>query len=44
MVQPNMDNTEKFAKYHTQDEDKQIKTATQYVMDTTIHKRKHKQR
>jgi len=29
---------EKLATYGTQDEDKQNKNTTQYVLDTTIHK------
>ena len=29
---------EKLAKYGTQDEDKQNKNTTQYVLDTTMHK------
>jgi hypothetical protein len=33
-----MDNPEKRATYRTQDEDKQNKNTTQYVLDTTIHK------
>jgi hypothetical protein len=33
-----MDNPEKRATYSTQDEDKQNKNTTQYVLDTTIHK------
>ena len=33
-----MDNTEKLATQDTQDEEKQNKNTTQYVMDTTIHK------
>jgi len=33
-----MDNPEKLATLGTQDEDKQIKNKTQYVLDTTMHK------
>ena len=33
-----MDNPEKLAIQGTQDEDKQIKNTTQYVLDTTIPK------
>jgi hypothetical protein len=33
-----MDNPEKLATYGTQDEDKQSKNTTQYVLDTDIHK------
>jgi hypothetical protein len=33
-----MDNLEKLATSGTQDEEKQNKNTTQYVMDTTIHK------
>ena len=33
-----MDNSEKLAKLDTQDEDKQNKNTTQYVLDTTIRK------
>jgi hypothetical protein len=33
-----MDNPEKLATWGTQDEDKQNKNTTQYVMDTTICK------
>jgi hypothetical protein len=33
-----MDNPEKLATYGTQGEEKQSKTTTQYVLDTTIHK------
>jgi hypothetical protein len=33
-----MDNPEKLATSGTQDEEKQNKNTTQYVMDTTIHK------
>ena len=33
-----MDNTEKLATYGTQDEEKQNKNTTQYVLDTTIKK------
>jgi hypothetical protein len=32
------DNLEKQATYSTQDEDKQNKNTTQYVLDTTIYK------
>ena len=34
--QSNMDNTEKLATQDTQDEEKQNKNKTQYVLDTTI--------
>jgi hypothetical protein len=34
-----MDNPEKLAIYGTQDEEKQSKNTTQYVLDTTISKR-----
>jgi hypothetical protein len=34
-----MDNPEKLATYGTQDEEKQNKNATQYVVDTTICKK-----
>jgi hypothetical protein len=37
-----MDNLEKLATFGTQDEDKQNKTTTQYVLDTTMRKNKHK--
>ena len=33
-----MDNPEKLATYGTQDEEKQDKNTTQYVLDTTIQK------
>jgi hypothetical protein len=33
-----MDNLEKLATLGTQDEDKQNKNTTQYMLDTTIHK------
>jgi hypothetical protein len=33
-----MDNPEKLAAYGTQDDDKQNKNITQYVLDTTIRK------
>jgi len=33
-----MDNPEKLATYGTEDEEKQNKNTTQYVLDTTIHK------
>jgi len=33
-----MDNPDKLATYGTQDEDKQTKNTTQYVLETTIHK------
>ena len=33
-----MDNSEKLAKHDTQDEDKQNKNTTQYVLDTNIRK------
>ena len=36
--QSTMDNPEKLATWGTQDEDKQNKNTTQYVMDTTICK------
>jgi len=36
-----MDNPEKLATYGTQDEDKQSKNATQYVLDTTMRKQTH---
>jgi hypothetical protein len=36
--QSKMDNPEKLATSGTQDEEKQNKNTTQYVMDTTIHK------
>ena len=36
--QSKMDNPEKLATYGTQDEDKQSKNTTQYVLDTDIHK------
>ena len=38
-----MDNPEKLAIQGTQDEDKQNKNTTQYVLDTIIHN-KHKKR
>ena len=34
-----MDNIEKMATYATQDEEKQNKNTTQYVLDTTIRNR-----
>ena len=37
-----MDNPEKLATQGTQDEDKQSKNTTQYVLDTTIHKQTQK--
>jgi len=37
-----MDNPEKLGIYGTQDEDKQNKNTTQYVMDTNIRKQKQK--
>jgi len=33
-----MDNSEKLATYVTQDEEKQNKNTTQYVLDTTMRK------
>jgi len=36
-----MDNLEKLAIYGTQDEDKQNKNTTQYVLDTTMRKQTH---
>jgi hypothetical protein len=33
-----MENPEKLATFGTQDEEKQNKNTTQYVLDTTIHK------
>jgi hypothetical protein len=39
-----MDNPEKLAAYGTQDEDKQNKNTTQYVLDTTIHLQTHKRK
>ena len=36
-----MDNPEKLATYGTQDEEKQNKNTTHYVLDTTIRKLKH---
>jgi hypothetical protein len=33
-----MDNPEKLATYGTQDEEKQNKNTTQYVLDITVHK------
>jgi hypothetical protein len=33
-----MDNPEKLATYGSQDEEKQSKNTTQYVLDTTMHK------
>ena len=36
--QSKMDNPEKLARQGTQDEDKQIKNTTQYVLDTTMRK------
>ena len=33
-----MDNPEKLTSYGTQEEDKQDKNTTQYVLDTTKHK------
>jgi len=33
-----MDNPEKLAPYGTQDQEKQSKNTTQYVLDTTMHK------
>ena len=37
-----MDNPEKLATQGTQDEEKQNKNTTQYVLDTTIDTNKHK--
>jgi hypothetical protein len=34
-----MDKPEKLSTYGTQDEEKQNKNATQYALDTTIHKK-----
>jgi hypothetical protein len=34
-----MDNPEKLATEGTQDEEKQSKNTTQYVLDTTIHRK-----
>jgi len=36
-----MDNSEKLTTLNTQDEDKQNKNTTQYVLDTTIRKQKN---
>jgi hypothetical protein len=36
------DNAEKLATYGTQDEEKQSKNTTQYVLDTTMSKQKHR--
>ena len=36
-----MNNPEKLATYGTQDEEKQNKNTTQYVLDTTIGKQTH---
>ena len=36
--QSNMDNSEKLALWGTQDEEKQDKNTTQYVLDTTMRK------
>ena len=36
--QSRMDNPEKLSTLGTQDEDKQQRNTTQYVLDTTIHK------
>ena len=36
-----MDNQEKLATYGTQDEEKQSKNTTQYVLDTTLRKQTH---
>ena len=36
-----MDNQEKPATLGTQDEEKQSKNTTQYVLDTTMHKQTH---
>jgi len=35
-----MDNSDKLATLGTQDDDKQNKNTTQYVLDTTIHKQR----
>jgi hypothetical protein len=40
--QSKMDNPEKLATYGTQDEEKQNKNTTQYVLDTTISKQTQK--
>ena len=37
--QSKMDNPEKLATYGTQDQEKQNKNTTQYVLDTTMHKK-----
>ena len=37
-----MDNPEKLAIEDTQDEEKQNKNTTQYVLDTTLYANKHK--
>ena len=37
-----MDNPEKFARQGTQDEDKQSKNTTQYVLDTIVRKQTQK--
>ena len=42
--QSKMDNPEKLAAQGTQDEDKQNKNTTQYVLDTTIHLQTHKRK
>ena len=39
-----MVNPEKLAKYVTEDEEKQSKNTTQYVLDTTMSKQTQKQR
>jgi len=36
-----VDNPDKLATYGTQDEDKQNKSTTQYVLDTTMRKQTH---
>jgi len=36
-----MDNPEKLATYGSQDEEKQSKNTTQYVLDTTMRKQPH---
>ena len=37
-----MDNSEKLTTHGTQDEEKQNKNTTQYVLETTIRKKTHK--
>ena len=39
-----MDSPEKLATQGTQDEEKQNKSTTQYVLDTTMHKKKNNNR